>query len=187
MEIEAEKKLVELAKDDIHSFDQLYEYYFPKIYSFCINRTHQKEVAEDIVAQVFVAAIEGLHKFSYKKNARFGSWLYRVTNNKIVDYYKQQNRIVSFEESIANIKSEEGLPEDETIKAEMHNKIAFVLLKIKKNYQEILTMKYLLEYDNQEIATILDIKPSKVAVLVFRATKSFEKKYKKIYKDNEIF
>lgn len=186
MDINAEQKLVDLAKNDLHAFDQLYEYYFPKIFSYCLNRTHHKEIAEDIVAQVFVAAIDSLNKFNYRKNAKFGSWLYKVTNNKIIDYYKHQNRIVSFEESIATLESEENLPEEEAIRIETHNKIAFVLLKIKPNYQEILTLRYLLEYDNQEIASILDMKPSKVAVLIFRATKSFERKYKKIYNESEI-
>ena len=46
--------------------------------------------AQDIVQQAFFAAYKSLHRF--RQEARFGSWLHKITLNKCLDWRRSQKR-----------------------------------------------------------------------------------------------
>ena len=185
MTLSEELELVKKAQKDLASFDRLYAYYFPKIYSYCLSRLANKEVAEDVAGQVFVSSLEGLKNFDLKKGNKFGTWLYRVAHNKIVDHFrKKKNILFSFlgdEPALANDFDEElGL-------SKRQKETADVLKTLKPRYQQIVTLKFYSEFDNQEIADTVGIPKSNVALILHRALKSFKKNFEKLYPESEIF
>lgn len=185
MELDQELELVTKAKSDIRAFNILYEYYLPKILGYCINRVPRQEIAEDITSEVFLAAVKSIKSFDVKRRIRFGSWLFSVAHNKIVDFYRKNKKMVNMEiEDHHLIFSEEH--DKEIAITEEQEKISKVLSKIKKRYQKIITYKYYTELDNTEIAQELKIKPNNVSVLLHRAMKAFKKEYAKNYPESEI-
>jgi len=85
-----EAELIKRAKTDNDAFNTLYEYYFPKIYSFVVKRTGEKESAEDIVSLTFTQAFVHLEKYECR-NCTFGAWLYKIATNKLIDHYRKQS------------------------------------------------------------------------------------------------
>ncbi len=184
VELAEELEIVKKAKSDIKSFDDIYRYYLPKILGFCINRIPNKDIAEEITSSVFFDAVKSISKFDTTRGISFGSWLYRVAHNRIVDYFRSSSRrqTVNIEEN------DPGYNEDfeaNLQKIENQKKISIVMSQLNKRYQEVLSLRYYSELSNDEIAKVL--KTNNVAVLIHRALKAFQQKFKKIYKDSEIF
>lgn len=186
MTLEKELKLINEAKEDIDAFNKLYNHYFPKILAYCINRLSNKENAEDITSKVFLATIENIDKFDTSKGLRLSAWLYRVANNKIIDFFrKNKNKMLV---GIDNYDDGEEIDYNKDIAlTEKQQQIQYILSIIKPKYREIISLRFHAQLDNEEIAQVLKIKKTHVAVILFRAIKAFKKEYLKKYPISEIF
>ena len=58
------------------------------LYSWALHKTGVAEVAEDIVQETFLAALQGFDRFAGKSSAK--SWLFAILNNKIADFYRSK-------------------------------------------------------------------------------------------------
>jgi RNA polymerase sigma-70 factor (ECF subfamily) len=70
-------------------FSKIYDKYIDKIYKFVYLKTSNKEVAEDIVSDVFLSALNNIKSFRLDENSSFNSWIYKIAYNKIIDFYKK--------------------------------------------------------------------------------------------------
>src|SRR5512145_1116864 len=91
LDLETEKKLVTAAQADPQRFEQLYVHYQPPIQRFIMAKLANKEVSEDLTAQVFEKALKNIHTFEWQGNS-FSSWLYQIAKRVIIDYLRQQKR-----------------------------------------------------------------------------------------------
>lgn len=73
---------------ELNYFWELYEKYVDKIYRFVYLKTTNTEVAEDIVSDVFLSALDKVSSFRIDENSSVSAWFYRIAHNKVVDYYK---------------------------------------------------------------------------------------------------
>src|SRR5215469_8587181 len=66
----------------------LYELHAPAIFAFLRQQMASREDAEDVLVEVFVAAVEfgSLAQLSEKEQV---AWLWRVARNKVVDAYRR--------------------------------------------------------------------------------------------------
>lgn len=62
--------------------------YSDKLYSWALHKTSNKEIAEDLVQDTFLAAFKGIN--SFKEESTPKTWLFRILNNKIIDYYRKK-------------------------------------------------------------------------------------------------
>lgn len=192
MTIQEELNIVEKAKKDIKAFQTIYDYYFSKIFAYCMNRVASPVIAEDIVSEVFLAAVTGVKKFDTSKGFRFGSWLYRVSHNKVVDYYKSSkaNNMVELREFDSDPSTGSGRDEDldrGVQVSEMQEKVVIILRDLKPRYAQIITLRFYSEFDNPEIADVMNLKTTQVAVILHRALKAFRKKFEESYPESEIY
>ena len=181
-----ELKLVNQAKEDLHAFKEIYDYYFPKIFAYLMNRLPDQATCEDLSSEIFIDAIYAIRKFKPQKGARFGSLIYKIAHNKTVDYYKKYKPSNILDELQNSMHSDEDL-EGLAKQAEHKRNIAFTMSKLKPRYQLIISLKYFSELDNSEIAETLNIKPSQAAVLLHRASKAFKKQFTTFFPESEIF
>ncbi|MBD3363488.1 sigma-70 family RNA polymerase sigma factor [Candidatus Dojkabacteria bacterium] len=186
MDKKTELELVEKAKKNIQAFNKLYDYYKAKVLGYCINRLSNIDIAEEITSDVFLSAVESIKDFDTKRNIRFGSWLYSVAHNKIIDYFRKKKALPLDEDYKSQISETQDLTKD-LVQDEMHYKIAKILSLIKPRYQEIISLRYFAELENDEIAKILKINKNNVAVLIHRALKSFKKEFENTFPETEIF
>ncbi len=74
--------------------------YSDKMYSWTFYKTNSKEIAEDLVQDTFLVAIQSLSKFEGKSDPK--TWLFGILNNKIAEHWRKVYRNPTFSESQTN-------------------------------------------------------------------------------------
>jgi len=96
-----ERLLVEAAQADPSKFAELYELHFDKIYAFVARRLRNRDLAEDLTAEIFQKALANLPRFQWR-GAPFASWLFKIASNVIADRFKSlANEVVVSEDTMS--------------------------------------------------------------------------------------
>ncbi|MBK7431694.1 MAG: sigma-70 family RNA polymerase sigma factor [Bacteroidetes bacterium] len=71
------------------------ELYSDSMYSWALHKTSNKEMAEDLVQDTFMAALQSINNFKGESNPK--TWLFAILKNKINDHYRRsfRNPIIS--------------------------------------------------------------------------------------------
>jgi RNA polymerase sigma-70 factor, ECF subfamily len=84
-----EADAIERAKSgDASAFEGLYEHYRHSVYVWCLRMTDDTSDAEDLTQEVFLQVYRKVK--SFRGEAAFGSWLYRVTINIAKMYFRKR-------------------------------------------------------------------------------------------------
>lgn len=70
-------------KEDIILLVKLYS---KDLFSYTLTKVQQKEVADDLVQETFLAAYQSYDKYEGKSNVK--TWLFSILKHKIADYYR---------------------------------------------------------------------------------------------------
>lgn len=81
--------------------------YSDSMYSWAYYKTSNKESAEDLVQETFLAAVQAFEKFEGKSNPK--TWLLGILNNKISDYHRKSFRDPTITVSEQSEKGERSL------------------------------------------------------------------------------
>lgn len=91
------KYITRFQAGDFEAFGFLYERYIDNIFAFVYRKTSDREVAEDITSKVWMKALRSLEFFGEKDNANFKSWIYRIAQNTVIDYYRTRKEQVDID------------------------------------------------------------------------------------------
>jgi RNA polymerase sigma-70 factor (ECF subfamily) len=167
MPVDDEKRLVGLAKSgDGEAFAQLYEAYFDRVYRFIFFRVTDGQVAEDLASQVFLKAWQNLHR--YHPRGPFLAWLYAIARNTVIDNYRTRKPTVSLDEAAPLAAPDEHLDDRMELEFEMQALRAAVL-KLTQEQQEVITLKFIAEYDTAQIARHMGKSEGAIRALQMRA------------------
>ncbi|HWX53214.1 MAG TPA: sigma-70 family RNA polymerase sigma factor [Verrucomicrobiae bacterium] len=90
-ELNGERLLIEAAQNDPGRFAELYESNFNRVYAFVARRVGDRDVAEDITAEVFHEALRNLGRFQWR-GVPFAAWLLRIAANALADRWQHAAR-----------------------------------------------------------------------------------------------
>lgn len=173
--MDEERKLVEKARNgDGQAFGGLYDRYQLKIYRFIFLKVSKKPEAEDLTQQVFLNAWENISDYEFR-GFPFSSWLYRIANNAVIDYYRSGRNYQSFDE----LSDERAMDFPDWAK-ELDRDFDFQLVKnslsrLDSDYQSVLIMKFIEDLSNKEIAIVLGKSEGAIRVIQHRALKQLKK------------
>jgi RNA polymerase sigma-70 factor (ECF subfamily) len=132
-----------------------------------------KESAQDLTQETFIRAWKYKSSFNSDKS-QLKTWLVKIAKNICIDYQKKQKPVLDvadFEEVIASKES----TEDIGAKSIMKEKILIKLNDLSESDREILTLRYIEEFDLKEIAQSLGKPYFIVKVSANRAFKRLQK------------
>lgn len=96
-----EQQLLSEAKRGNHeAFRQLVERHMQQAYNVAYSFVHDHEQAEDITQEAFVRAYQSLA--SFRGDAGFGTWLYRIVTNLSLNMAAQKKRKARYEMESVN-------------------------------------------------------------------------------------
>ncbi len=92
----SDEDLARLAKQETAAFAELYHRHINRVYRYHLTRLCNPTDAQDLTAQTFLAALEGIA--SYQGSGSFAAWLMGIAHNKLSLYYRQGNRTEALED-----------------------------------------------------------------------------------------
>ena len=167
------QELVLLAQEgDTEAFGKVYDLFFDKIYRYASFRV-PAEVAEDLVADIFVKAWEKLHTYKPQKNVPFGAWIFRIARHTVVDSYRSKQVI---EEVPEEMEDTDALNRAETRVKRRHllKTVRGAMQELPPKHREVLELSFMAELPNTEVARVLKMREGAVRTLKSRALKKLE-------------
>ncbi len=162
-----ERRLVEQAKaGNAQAFGQLYDAAVDRVYRFLFFRVNDVQTAEDLTSLVFLKAWENLHR--YQPRGPFLAWLYSIARNTVIDHYRTHKQTVSLEEA-APLASRNPKPDD---LVDLHFEMTALqaaMRRLTPEQREVLTLKFIAEFDTAEIARRLRKSEGAIRALQMRA------------------
>lgn len=161
------------SKQDPDAFAELYDLYVKRIYRFVFFKVSGHEEAEDITSDVFLRVWN--HLSEGKEIKSFSGLLYRTARNCIIDLYRsksyQANPLLLSELPEGIEPSDLGEAAEKIVAQGGAEEIIKAIKKLKQEYQEVLTLKYVDELNIAEIAEITGKGNIAVRVTLHRAMK----------------
>jgi len=155
-------------------FSQIYDQYIEKIYRFVYLKVNSQEIAEDITSKVFMKGWESFQK-QESEIRNPGAFLYQIARNVVVDYYREKGRtkIISVDSSPEIADPGTNIQDKAILSADI-NLIKTAILKLKKDYQDILIWHYLDDMPIDQIAKTLKKPAGTVRVMLHRGLKNLK-------------
>lgn len=161
---------------DQESFNQLVVRWERPIYALAYRTLGREDDARDVVQEAFLRAFRGLKGF--KGQAKFSSWLYRITLNLCRDWLRRQRRapIVqvtdSSGEDVVDIAEQMPSPaesvEELVARREMSAAVARAMAELPEEQRTAILMKEFHGLTFQEIADALDCPLSTVKTRLYQ-------------------
>lgn len=159
---------------------ELYRQYSPAIFTYLSQRAPGIEDAEDILVEVFLAALENAQFSTLPEKAQL-AWLWRVARNKIVDAYRRSQRHESqsvlpdtLEESISDPED----PEHLTLQQEEYEILQGHLKSLSEQQQKVLLLRFGQDMRCAEIAAQMGKSEGAIKVMLSRTLNLLKNIYK---------
>ncbi|MEO8482113.1 MAG: sigma-70 family RNA polymerase sigma factor [Acidobacteriota bacterium] len=159
---------------DLDSFNQLVVRWERPIYALAYRTLGRDEDARDVVQEAFLRAYRGLKGF--KGQAKFSSWLYRITLNLCRDWMRRERRapIVTLPEGVDPIEmaDDRASPaesvEDLVARREMSAAVARAMAELPEEQRAAIMLKEYHGLTFQEIADMLNCPLSTVKTRLYQ-------------------
>ncbi len=142
---------------DEHAFEILVRRYKSKIYTTIYLIVKDTYVAEDLLQDTFVKAVDVLRSGRYNDEGKFLPWVLRIAHNMAIDYFRREKRYpnIVFEDG-NNVFNTLDFAEDSVqemqIKTETYNHLRDLIKQLPDSQREVLVMRHYEDMSFQEIA-----------------------------------
>jgi RNA polymerase sigma-70 factor, ECF subfamily len=169
------RKLVERAqKGDRAALEELYLIHFDRIYSYLHVSVGNKHDAEDLTTQTFLKMLESIGRFRWQ-SAPFSAWLFRIAHNLAMDHFRSRRRWQPEAEVPEPVDSEEPSAELEAMQSIGRESMRELIELLSPEQQQVLTLKFVFNFPNSDVAKILDKTEGAIKSLQHRALASLQK------------
>jgi RNA polymerase sigma-70 factor (ECF subfamily) len=159
---------------DLESFNQLVSRWERPIFALAYRTLGREEDARDVVQEAFLRAFRGLRGF--KGEAKFSSWLYRITLNLCRDWIRKERRapIVQVPEGTdpIDLADDQVAPaesvEDLVARREMSQAVSQAMTELPEEQRTAIMLKEYHGLTFQEIADMLDCPLSTVKTRLYQ-------------------
>lgn len=148
--------------------------HFDRIYSYLHMSVGNRHDAEDLTNQTFVKMLEAIDRFEWRK-VPLSAWLFRIAHNLAMDHFRAHRRWQPEEE----LPEPEHLAERSAEEAALHSigerSMLGMIESLSIDQQQVLTLKFVFNFSNAEVATILGKTEGAVKSLQHRALASLQR------------
>src|SRR5579859_1407241 len=168
-----EEKLVSASQaGDQDAFAQLVQHHQRRVFNLVFRMVQNYEEANEITQDTFLAAWQGLP--SFRGDARFSTWLYRIAYNCCLKQLEQRKRDTALQLAMQEEHVLQHGNNDEYIGFELdtYDNQALVrehLSMLPAKYRIVLVLRHLQEMTYEEMAEILTVPIGTIKTHLFRA------------------
>jgi RNA polymerase sigma-70 factor (ECF subfamily) len=169
------RRLVERAQDgDRAALEELYLIHFDRIYSYLHMTVGNRHDAEDLTTQTFLRMLEAIKRFRWQA-VPFSAWLFRIAHNLSMDHFRSTRRVQPEKDVPEPEGAEADSAELEALQAIGRQSLLELIEGLSAEQQQVLTLKFVFNFSNAEVAAILGKTEGAVKSLQHRALVSLQK------------
>ncbi|MEA1960455.1 MAG: sigma-70 family RNA polymerase sigma factor [Bacillota bacterium] len=173
-------------RGESQAFDELVEKYQHKVYSLAFRYMGNEEDAYDAAQETFIKAYRSLRTF--KGDASFSTWIYRITTNVCLDEIRRRKRRIlplSLDEPLATTDGnevEKEIPDNSPTvdllyeQKEFSQYIQSLLDEMKPEHKTAIILRDIMDLSYEEIAEVLHCSIGTVKSRLSRARNVLKKK-----------
>lgn len=179
--------MIELRDGNMAGFDFLVQKYRKPIISFMYRMVHNQAVAEELAQEVFLRVYRS--RGTYRAEARFSTWLYRIATNLGVNYARDTKRersasTIYLDEPDAetgttpDVADQTAGVEDRMLREERLKAIREHVMALPERQRMAVVMHKYEGMDYKQIGDVLKLSESATKSLLFRAYQTLREKLK---------
>lgn len=143
-------------------FKDIYNEYAPKIFRFCLGYINDRDKAQDITQETFLAVWQHLKDF--RGDAGIGTWIFKIASNKclrLIDNEKRQQAILK------NLPVDQSLMIDESNEEDALVQLRNSIAQLPETDRLIIGL-YLEDIAQEKIAEIMGMSHTNIRVKIHR-------------------
>jgi RNA polymerase sigma-70 factor (ECF subfamily) len=179
--------MIELRNGNMAAFDVLLQKYRKPIVHFMFRMVHNQAVAEELAQEVFLRVYRS--RETYRAEARFSTWLYRIATNLGVNHardtrHERSASTVYLDETDAetgttpDVADATPSAEANMLRRERMNAIRQHVMSLPERQQTAVLMHKYEGMDYKQIGEVLKLSESATKSLLFRAYQTLREKLK---------
>ncbi|MGP4060126.1 RNA polymerase sigma factor SigX [Halobacillus sp. H74] len=160
-------------------FDELYENYHRDLFQFLIYMVKDRDLAEDLVQDVYIKVIKSYESFSGRSTEK--TWLFSIARHVAIDHFRKQkrkrNKIMEFfdwSEKGEQLRDHETLPDEVAVQKDEVQRVYRALDECTVDQRSVIILRFIQGMSIQETAEILEWSESKVKTTQHRAMKALK-------------
>ena len=161
-------------RGDREALEELYLIHFDRIYSYLHVSVGNRHDAEDLTTQTFLKMLEKIGSFKWQ-SAPFSAWLFRIAHNLAMDHFRARRRWQPEEEVPEPVGDAEPSAELAAMRTIGRESMLKLIEDLSPEQQQVLTLKFVFNLPNADVAAILDKSEGAVKSLQHRALVSLQK------------
>jgi RNA polymerase sigma-70 factor (ECF subfamily) len=169
------RSLVERAQaGDREALEELYLIHFDRIYSYLHLSVGNRHDAEDLTTQTFLKMLEAIGGFRWQ-SVPFSAWLFRIAHNLSIDHFRARRRVQPEDEVPEPPGTEEASAEFHALHSIDRASMLDLIAGLSPEQRQVLTLKFVFNFANGDVAQILGKSEGAVKSLQHRALASLQK------------
>lgn len=161
----------QIRKGDHGAFSWIVDKYKDMVYTLCIRMLSSEEDAQEAAQDVFVKIYKSIN--SFKGNAKFSTWIYRITYNQCISVIRKKVKMIDLVDELPTIEIDDSSLDgiDELQQEERALFVKLALDALPETDAFILTLFYYEELSLEEICEVTGLTNNNVRIKLHRARK----------------
>lgn len=144
------------------AFEELVNRHKSRVYTTVLLIVKDQYVAEDLMQDSFIKAVNTIKSGRYNEEGKFLPWLLRIAHNLAIDFFRKSKRyptiVMEDGSNVFNtLKFSEDSIESMQIKSETHALIRKLIQELPETQKEVLIMRHYMQMSFQEIAEATNV------------------------------
>lgn len=170
-EPEDDAQLVWAARRDLAAFGALYRRHVAPIYRYLYSRVGNAADAQDLTAQVFLEALQGLDR--YRERGSFRAWLFTIAHHRAADHHRRQRPELALDEARDAAAGGEA-PLARLVHEEALQRLAALVDQLDADKQEMLRLRFSGGLTYREIGQVVGRSEAAVKMAIHRLVRHLE-------------
>ena len=189
--VEDEMLVTQFQAGHLDAFDDLMKRYKGQIYAYLLRSVKNYEDAEELTIEVFFKAYRALD--TWKPQARFSTWLYKIAHNLSIDFHRAQSRRQTYSLDDEELSIDEPTavdlwsnPEWEIEEKDRHRVIREAMDQLSPKQKAVFMLNRYQGLQIKEITEVLGMAEGTVKIHLHRAVRKLQTLLQPLWEGNDI-
>ena len=187
----SDSELIQATRNgDLDAFQALVFKYDRNVLSIAVRYAENAEDAKDIYQDVFIRVYRNIE--SFKQQSEFATWLYRITTNVCISYYRSRKKYTAMHhaheihdgsalELHHDRRNGDGTPHDALMNNEISARVANAVNLLSPQQKLVFTLRHYEGYKLSEIAKFMKCTEGTVKKQLFTAVRRLRGELQDLY------